>query len=239
MTAVLPAQVGQLGGGHQSATSVLLHLLPGAVALLGYVGLVRLAGALGLPSVAALAGVGLIVVPAVQLGILRMHSRRRPSEPAVALHARLPLPRVLGWAVLEIVLAAAAFAVTTPLTRLIKSRMFGWWPELWTIQLGTDGQYSARALVITTTLLLAGSVIVAPVVDELYFRGFLLPRMPRQLGLWRTPAHVGLFAGIPPLVTLADTGAERSRSCHWPTSRRVPGMYASAWSPTSSSTPPT
>ena len=105
MTAVLPAQVAQVGATHRPATTVLLHLVPGAVALLGYVGLVPLAAALGLPSVAALAGVGLLVVPAVQLGILQLHHRRRPSEPAVALRARLPLPRVLGWAVLEIVLA--------------------------------------------------------------------------------------------------------------------------------------
>ena len=112
MTAVLPAPVAQVGATHGSATTVLLHLAPGAVALLGYVGLVPLAGALGLPSVAALAWVGLLVVPAVQLGILRLHHRRRPSEPAVTLRARLPPRRLFGWAVLEIVLAGAAFAVT-------------------------------------------------------------------------------------------------------------------------------
>ena len=44
-------------------------------------------------------------------------------------------------------------------------------------------------------LLLLGTVIVAPVIEELYFRGFLLPRMPQQLGRWRVPAHVTLFAG--------------------------------------------
>ena len=37
-------------------------------------------------------------------------------------------------------------------------------------------------------------MIVAPVVEELYFRGYLLPRMPQRLGRWRAPTHAVLFA---------------------------------------------
>src|SRR6476659_10752231 len=40
----------------------------------------------------------------------------------------------------------------------------------------------------------ARTVIVAPVVEELYFRGYLLPRMPQRLRRWRAPTHVVLFA---------------------------------------------
>jgi hypothetical protein len=32
--------------------------------------------------------------------------------------------------------------------------------------------------VVTAVLLLAGTVLTAPVVEELYFRGYLLPRLP-------------------------------------------------------------
>ncbi len=194
MTTVLPASVGQTGASHRPTTSVLLHLGPGAVALLGYVGLIPLAAARGLPSIAALAAVGLVVVPAVPLGILGVHNRRRPGEPAVALRIRLPLPQLLGWSALEVVLAVAAFAVAAPLTTLLKTWVFGWWPRAWAIELGTNGKYSDRALVITAALLFVGTVVVAPVVEERYFRGFLLPRMPHQCGRWRIPAHVGLFA---------------------------------------------
>ena len=195
MTAVIPALVAKAETTHDSATTLVLHLAPGVAALVAYVGLIPVAAALGLPSVAALAGAGLVVVPAVQLGILGTHRRKRPSEPAVALRARLSLPRMLGWALLEVLLAALAFAATAPLIRLIQERVFGWWPQHWTIRLGTDGQYGDRALLITAALLLVGTVLVAPVVEELYFRGFLLPRMPQRLGRWRTPAHVALFAG--------------------------------------------
>ena len=59
--------------------------------------------ALGLPSVAALAAVGLIVVPAVEVGALRMRRHRRPLEAAQR-------TRVTG------MIAAAAARAQTPAT---------------------------------------------------------------------------------------------------------------------------
>ena len=85
MTAVLAATVAPAPARLRLRTTVLLHLVPGVAALIAYVALVPLAAGLGLPSVAALAGAGLLAVPAVQLGILLAHRRRHPSEPTVAL----------------------------------------------------------------------------------------------------------------------------------------------------------
>jgi uncharacterized protein len=194
VTAVVAVLVWPVTARLQPTTTVLLHLMPGAVALVAYVALVPSAAALGLPSVAALAAAGLIAVPAVQLGALLVHRRRYPAEPTVALRERLALPRLLGWAALELVLAGVAFVVTAPLTRLLQTRVFGWWPQAWTIRLGLDAQYGDQALIITAVLILIGSVLAAPIVEELYFRGFLLPRMPGRLGRWRIPVHAALFA---------------------------------------------
>ena len=179
---------------HTPAQTVLLHLAPGAAAFAAYVGLVPVARQLGLPPVAALATVGLLVIAPVQLGLLQAQRRRRPDQPAVELRARLPLPRLLGWAGLEVALAGLAFLGTAPFTRLLQARVFAWWPDAWTVRLGTEGGYSDTALLITAALLLVGTVLTAPVVEELYFRGYLLPRMPHQLGPWKLPAHVALFA---------------------------------------------
>jgi membrane protease YdiL (CAAX protease family) len=193
-TGVAAAPAGLALARPRPATIILLHLVPGAAALIAYVALVPLAATLALPSVAALATAGLLAVPAVQLGGLALHRRRCPAEPAMVLREQLPLPRLLGWAALEILLAVVAFVVTAPLTRLLQARVFGWWPQAWTVRLGVDGQYGDGALIITVTLVLLGSVLVAPMVEELYFRGFLLPRMPGRLGRWRIPVHAALFA---------------------------------------------
>src|ERR671910_384802 len=194
MTATTVTRRQWVSPAHTPLQTVLLHLLPGAAAFAAYVGLVPLAHQLGLPSVAVLATVGLLVIAPVQLGLLSAHRRRRPDEPAVMLRARLPLPRLLGWAGLEVGLAGIAFLATAPLKRLLTDSVFAGWPDAWAVRPGTETGYSDTALIVTAALLLAGTVLVAPVVEELYFRGYLLPRMPRQLGRWTPLAHVALFA---------------------------------------------
>ena len=194
MTATTVTRTQRVFPAHTPLQTVLLHLLPGAAAFAAYVGLVPVARELGLPSVAVLATVGLLVVAPVQLGLLWAHRRRRSDEPAIMLRARLPLPRLLGWAGLEVGLAGIAFLAATPLKRLLQDSVFAWWPDTWTVRDGTDTGYSDTALVVTAALLLVGTVLVAAVVEELYFRGYLLPRMPQQLGRWAAPAHVALFA---------------------------------------------
>src|SRR6478609_1225177 len=194
VTTVVAGSVAGPVAPHRPATTVLLHLVPGALGLLGYLLVLPVTQALGLPSVAALATVGLIVVPAVQVGALRMRRHRRPLEPVIAYHARLSVPRTLAWATLEIVLAGAAFVLMAPLTRALQTYLLAGWPDAWGIRLGMNGQYGDGALLVTAALLLLGTVIVAPVVEELYFRGYLLPRMPQRLGRWRAPTHVVLFA---------------------------------------------
>jgi uncharacterized protein len=194
MTAATVTPTQRVTRSHTPTQTVLLHLLPGVAAFAGYVGLVPLARELGLPSVAVLATVGLLVIAPVQLGLLWAHRRRRPDEPAVLLRARLPLPRLLGWAGLEVALAGLAFLATLPLKRLLQDPVFAWWPDAWTVRDGTETGYTDTALIVTAALLLIGTVLVAPVVEEIYFRGYLLPRMPRQLGRWTVPAHVAPFA---------------------------------------------
>jgi membrane protease YdiL (CAAX protease family) len=94
-----------------------------------------------------------------------------------------------------VVLGAAAFALTGQLAGVLRSGAFGWWPEGWIIDTGTHPGFSDRALLLTGLMMLLGSAIVGPVVEEYYFRGYLLPRMPARLGPGAPLAHAILFAG--------------------------------------------
>ncbi len=179
---------------HTVAATVGLHLAPGVVVAAAYAAATPLARLLGLPSVASLAATGLLVIPVVQLGLLRVHRRRCPDDPAIRLRARTPWPRFLGWTALEVVLAGLAFLDTAPLVRMLQTRIFPWWPDAWLVRLGTEPGYSDAALEVTAVLMLIGSVFTAPLIEELYFRGYLLPRMPALLGRWQVPVHVTLFA---------------------------------------------
>jgi membrane protease YdiL (CAAX protease family) len=56
-----------------------------------------------------------------------------------------------------------------------------------------DGNYSKTILIVTYSLFLIFNVFLAPLVEELYFRGYLLPRMK---GRFATLFHSFLFAVI-------------------------------------------
>ena len=109
------------------------------------------------------------------------------------LRRRLPVARLLAWACLEIVLGAVAFQLMAPLTEALRARL-GWWPMEWGINLGNDASFSRTSQLATAAVLLVGTAIVAPIVEEVYFRGYLLPRMPQVMGDGAPLAHAALFA---------------------------------------------
>jgi len=179
---------------HSVLVSLLLHLVPGVVTMAVYLALLPIAAAWPLPSAAALGGAALLATAPLLAGVLWWMGRRRPQAPAVTLRRVLRGRAVVSWAVLLVVLAAVAFVLLSPANHLLERSVFGGWHQGWKPQLGTAGGYSQDALLITALLVLAGSALAAPVVEELYFRGFLLPRMPRALGRAAPLVHTVLFA---------------------------------------------
>ena len=61
------------------------------------------------------------------------------------------------------------------------------------MDLGLDGNYSKTILIVTYWMALLINVFLAPMVEELYFRGYLLPRMKGKFAIL---IHSFLFAAI-------------------------------------------
>lgn len=73
-------------------------------------------------------------------------------------------------------------------------KLFSWIPSDLILTMGLNGEYARSDLIITYILFLILIVIVGPVIEELYFRGYLLPRMPSRLKGSAVLFHSGLFA---------------------------------------------
>jgi hypothetical protein len=58
---------------------------------------------------------------------------------------------------------------------------------------GLDGTYTQTILIVTYSISLIFNVFLGPIVEELYFRGYLLPRMK---GKYAILFHSFLFAAI-------------------------------------------
>lgn len=175
-----------------------LHLMPGVLITLGFVLLASTAAQLGLPSVLALLLTWLIVGIPIELGYLLVQGKKqngRLSLAGVVLN-REPLPlRQYLWLVPALLVWTMLCNVAfVPLTEALQRTLFTGLPE-W-FYLSTFAQslnrYSQPALWATVVLSFVLNIVV-PIVEEIYFRGYLLPRLS-HLGRWAPALNVLLFS---------------------------------------------
>jgi membrane protease YdiL (CAAX protease family) len=98
------------------------------------------------------------------------------------------------WPILLYLTFAAASLVVGPLSSVLQQRFLGWFPSQLTVNAMISGLASSPPGSRLATLLLGGSLsgVVAPLVEESYFRGFLLPRI-RHLGIMAPILNAFLF----------------------------------------------
>jgi membrane protease YdiL (CAAX protease family) len=173
---------------------IALHLIPGALITATFVSLAPLVESAGLPPIAALLAAILLVLVPVEFGIVLRTVRRDGGAAALPYRQRLALRE---WIWLVPVLVVAAF-VGFGVHRLVEPRLmasFGWLPEwfVFPVPVGGINDYSTGSWIVTLGAFLLLNGVIGPVVEELYFRGFLLPRMER-LGRWAPLVNVTLFS---------------------------------------------
>jgi membrane protease YdiL (CAAX protease family) len=184
---------------HSTPTSIALHLLPGVLLAALFYLTGPLALTAGYPAIAAGIVCGAVVLVGGELGWLLHEGHRRTGSWSVA--GALPFrPGSFTWrkALLTLGLFAGAFAASIVLGSIsgsFKDEFFTWLPE-WALNplpasfldTGTQTAHVATALGYLVFL-----VILGPLAEELYFRGYLLPRISR-FGAWAPLMNASLFA---------------------------------------------
>lgn len=175
-----------------------LHLIPGALALPVYGLLARPVQALGHPSVAAWIIAAAVVLVPLELGWLYYLGHRRNGR--LSLEGIVLYRRELGAG--ELVKATAGILgvillfslLTAPLGRWLRLAMFDWIPLWFVLDRGIGNpEIGSAALTLVNVTGLVVLVFGLAVTEELYFRGYLLPRLER-LGGWAVPFHSFLYA---------------------------------------------
>lgn len=193
---------------HRPAQSILLHLLPGLIVFSSIVFFSRpyfprmlgVDGRLS-PVVGYLLGLLFGLLP-VQLGILLIAGKSETGKYSIkniiGFTERSRCKDYFLFVPVLILYFLLLFVVIAPNIQpfLIKT-FFCWWPEKYNFQLllqdpstlaGFDG---IKVLIIFYVLL---SCISGPFVEELYFRGYLLPRMDGYAGRWAPLINTVLFS---------------------------------------------
>jgi membrane protease YdiL (CAAX protease family) len=201
--------------------TIALHLAPGA-ALLGVAATTGpLLDAAGLPPVWGLLGGILLVLAPLELGLLRALRRRdraagRPVGPLLG-RGRLGRGRAVPVGAAVLVAALVLPGLVLPVESPLRDR-FGWLPA----GPGPLAGQPPAVVAGTVALWLVAAVLVGPLVEEAWFRGFLQPRIPATplpaalIGstlfavyhLWQPHAALTVLAfALPIAVLVARTGA--------------------------------
>ena len=177
------------------ANTLAWHLIPGAAGTVVFFALAAPLRSVGIPPIGAFLVAGLFVVLPIELGYLLYQGRRLTGRPTLegAVHYRQPVPRRTYWTLIPaLVVWALVIALAVP---SLKGSLFAWVPS-WADDLfgvKARGRYSQTTLLALWALALPVAGIAVPLVEELYFRGHLLPRLER-LGIWASVVNAVLFA---------------------------------------------
>jgi membrane protease YdiL (CAAX protease family) len=177
---------------HSTAQSVIFHLLPGTLVGCFYLLARRSVVNMGYPSVIALILAYAFILIPVELGYLLYQGKKKTGrftlQGIISYRNSIPWWQYLVWVSIIVVATGAIFTLLKPAEVFLQERLFFWVPD---INYGLDGNYSRKALIVTYSMFFIFGAVLSPLVEELYFRGYLLPRTK---GKFATLFHSFLFA---------------------------------------------
>jgi len=169
---------------HSITQSVVLHLLPGFLIGCFYFIARQPVQSLGYPSIFSLVlAVAFILVP-VELGYLFYQGWQKTGRLTLAgvISYCNPIPwqQYIVWVLPIFIAIGAIFTLLKPIEGVLQETLFFWVP---TLNNGLDGNYPKTTLIITYTMFFIFVTFLGPLVEELYFRGYLLPRIKGKFAI--------------------------------------------------------
>ena len=179
---------------HSTTQSVVLHLLPGILVGAFYFLARQPVANLGYPSIFALFLAFACVLIPVELGYLLYQGKKKTGRFTLQgiISYRNPIPwwQYFVWVSIIFVIVGAIMMLFKPVDSFLQKNLFFWMPD---VNSGLDGYYSKSILIVTYSMSIIFNVFLAPMVEELYFRGYLLPRMKGKFAIL---FHSFLFAAV-------------------------------------------
>lgn len=177
---------------------IALHLLPGIIITLVFGAIAPWTTRQNLPVPLALLFTWVLAGIPLELGVLLYQGYRlnhRLSLEGVILFRETISPRTLLWLTpVLVVWALTALTLLTPLANRIMLVLFSWFPQHLLLSDFAQNISNYPRSVLWLVVSLSGLLnVLVPVVEELYFRGFLLPRMS-SLNKWAPLLNTVLFS---------------------------------------------
>lgn len=170
------------------------HLLPGALGTIVYVFLAPILLRTGYPAILALLiAVGVVTLP-LEVGYLLLQRGRTDDQPVLGLREPLPTWQYIVLPLGMVIWGFLASGALSMLDTALASAWFGWLPDWFFIfDVEQFKAFSREVLLTTFWIGLAINGLAGPIVEEFYFRGHLLPRLPASRN-WSLLFNIALFS---------------------------------------------
>ncbi|PIB31336.1 hypothetical protein BFP77_01850 [Maribacter sp. 4U21] len=172
------------------------HFYPGLAILMGYILVSNYLIDLGYPGLTALLFVELFILAPIGVSHLLFQGKRLNGKLSlknvIPFVNRLSFKQYLKWTLIGIIACIIIYIPLYPIGLLFRETIFSWLPEWYFDPSFGTSDTSLIAMVYLAAIFIDG--ILGPVVEELFFRGYLLPRMA-FLKKW-APIVNGLLFGL-------------------------------------------
>ena len=182
---------------HTILQSLFFHLLPGGLITIVFVLLGPWLRQNHLPPLLALLFPIFVVLIPFELGwiiFLGYRTNQKFSLDGIVLN-RQPLPKKDYFLLVPLLLIGSilSFTLLQPVDHAIMAAFFDWLPDWFQFSQINPADYSQPVLTTRFVLFLLLNGFTGPITEELYFRGYLLPRMEYLKG-WAPLVNVLLFS---------------------------------------------
>lgn len=163
--------------------SIFLHLLPGSLITILYIILIPIISVFGFPNrFAFLLSIAFALIP-FELGYILYQSIKKNKsfslDGVIYFRESLSLWKYIVYGLILLIYALSITMFLAPLIdNFILKNLFFWVPE-WFILTNSFIGYAKDTLIIMAIMGLILNGFIGPIVEELYFRGYLLPRISR------------------------------------------------------------
>lgn len=162
---------------------ILMSLLPGVLYVILSLLITPAISLLGFPTLFVLIITDLIVIIFLEFFILMFIAKKKENKfslkSVVPYTKKLPILHFIGYIVVLLVYGYLISMLLSPVSLILKDSLFSWMPEVFLTEVIDPLLYSPTVLLITAILAFIIIGIAVPIVEELYFRGFLMSRISR------------------------------------------------------------
>lgn len=181
---------------HSLPVSTALHLAPGLLILAVYLALAPYVIERGYPALYALiwaAGAGILLQASHLVWLGRTRNGAWSLEGVVVYRKRTPIGGSILLVLAVIAIAAAVVGLMAAIDARIQATLFWWLPD-WFFFTNPNflAEFPAEIAFQVALLRLIMDGLLLPIVEEFYFRGYLMPRLDR-FGIWTPWVHHLLF----------------------------------------------